>query len=140
MSRHARSGFTISEIVIILVIIAILLLIAIPQFTRPVLTALAKPDSVVATGSSGSIAVRVTSRQGVPQRGVTVSFESQGRGTVTPAEVRTDSNGVATAAWQAASDTGGMAVSVRAAGRGKPVLVLRSRVRSQEPTPSTAQP
>jgi hypothetical protein len=140
LSRRPSSGFTISEIVIILVIIAILLLIAIPQFTRPTLTTVTAPDSVVATGASGPIAIRVTARGGAPQTGVAVRFEAQGRGTVTPAEVRTDSAGIATATWQAAADTGSMVVTARAAGRAQPVVVLRTRVRTQAPTAPIAQP
>lgn len=140
MRRAVRSGFTISEIVIVLVIIAILLLITIPQFTRPNLAAVTVPDSLVAPNASGAVAVRVTSRRGTPQRGVIVRFEVQGRGTVTPDEVPTDSAGLATAAWRASADTGTLTIRVRAAGRAQPEVVLRTRVRGQAPASSGTQP
>ena len=135
MSRAASSGFTTSEIVIALVIVAILLLIAIPQFSRPNLTTVTAPDSVVSPEASGTIAVRVTSRGGAPQRGVSVTFEAQGKGSVTPAEVRTDSAGVATSIWRAAPDTGAVSITVRAAGRARPEIVLRTRVRGAASVP-----
>ena len=95
MSRAARFGFSIFETVAILVILAILLLIAIPQFTRPTLAALAAPDSVVAPSSFGTLSVKVSDSRGTPQRGVTVRFEAEGKGSVSPAEASTDSAGVA---------------------------------------------
>lgn len=139
MSRAARGGFSILETVAILVIIAILLLIAIPQFSRPSLAAVAAPDSVVAPGSFGTIAIKVSNSRGTPQQGVTVRFETEGKGAVTPAEATTDSVGVARAVWQAAPDTGALSVTARAAGRAQPALVLRTRVRGQAlATPATA--
>jgi Tfp pilus assembly major pilin PilA len=135
VSRAARSGFSIVETVAILVIIAILLLIAIPQFTRPSLAALAAPDSVVAPRSFGTLAVKVSDSRGTPQQGVAVRFEAEGMGTVSPAEASTDSTGVAHAVWQAAADTGALAVTARAAGRARPALVMRTRVRG--PVPAT---
>ena len=146
MSRAARSGFSIVETVAIFVIIAILLLIAIPQFTRPSLAAVAAPDSVVAPGSFGTIAVKVANSRGTPQQGVTVRFEAEGKGTVTPPEAATDSSGVARTVWQAAPDTGALSVTARAAGRAQPALVLRTRVRAQPlstpaaPAPQAKQP
>ena len=130
MRREARSGFTTAEIVIALVIIGILLLIAIPQFTRPTLTAVSAPDSIAAPNGTGRIAVRVTSARGTPQRGVTVRFESAGKGTVDPTDAITDSTGLAATTWKAAADTGELTVTVHAAGRTNPELVLRSRVRA----------
>ena len=76
MSRAARYGFSIIETVAIFIIIAILLLIAIPQFTRPSLAAVAAPDSVVSPGSFGKLSVKVSDSRGTPQRGVTVRFEA----------------------------------------------------------------
>ena len=139
VSRVARSALSTAEVIIILVIIAILLLIAIPQFTRPVLTAVAAPDSLVAPGSSGPLAVRVTSVGGTPQRGVTVRFETAGSGSVAPQEAASDSAGVAHATWRAGPDTGAFSVTARAAGRARPELVLRTRVRAAAPNASTAQ-
>ena len=138
MRRTARSGFSILETIAIFIIIAILLLIAIPQFSRPSLAAVAAPDSVVAPGSFGTIAVKVTGARGTPQQGVTVRFEVEGKGSVTPTEASTDSSGVARTVWQAAPDTGALSVTARAAGRAQPTLVLRTRVRAQPASPSTA--
>jgi hypothetical protein len=139
VSRSVRRGFSIFETIAIFVIIAILLLIAIPQFTRPTLAAVAAPDSVVSPGSFGTLAVKVSNARGVPQRGVTVRFEVDGKGSVTPAEAATDSTGVARVVWQAAPDTGALSVTARAAGRARPALVVRTRVRGQPlPTPPAA--
>jgi hypothetical protein len=135
LRRAARSALTTSEIVIVLVIVALLLLITIPQFTRPTLATVSAPDSVVAPGASGPIAIRVSRRNGTPQSGVTVRFETEGHGSVTPTEARTDSTGVATATWRAAADTGALSVTARAAGRSQPEIVLHARVRGQ-PTPT----
>lgn len=139
MKGAARSGFSILETAAILVIIAILLLIVIPQFTRPSLAAVAGPDSVVAPGSFGSLAVKVSDSRGTPQRGVTVRFDVEGKGSVSPAEASTDSAGVAHVVWQAAADTGSLDVTARAAGRARPAVVFHSRVRGQaSPAPPTA--
>lgn len=141
MSRSVRRGFSILETVAILVIIAILMLIAIPQFSRPTLAAVAVPDSIVAPGSFGTLAIKVLNSQGVPQRGVTVRFEAEGKGSVTPAEASTDSAGVARVVWQAAPDTGMLSVTARAAGRARPAFVVRTRVRGQPVTaPAAASP
>jgi hypothetical protein len=134
--RVVRSGFSIIETVAILVIIALLLLIVIPQFTRPSLAAVAGPDSVVAPGAFGNLSVKVSDASGTPQRGVAVRFEVEGKGNVSPAEASTDSAGVAHVVWQAAPDTGVMNVTARAAGRARPTLVFRSRVSGQRPTVS----
>lgn len=131
MSRAARNGFSVFETVAIFVIIAILLLIAIPQFTRPTLAAVGVPDSVVTPGSFGGLSVKVSDSRGTPQRGVTVRFEVEGKGSVTPAEAPTDSTGVAHTVWQAAADTGVLSVTARAAGRSRPALVIRTNVRGK---------
>ena len=138
MKGVARSGFSILETVAILIIIAILLLIVIPQFTRPSLAAVAGPDSVVAPGSFGSLAVKVSDSRGTPQRGVAVRFEVEGKGSVSPTEAATDSVGVAKVVWQAAADTGTLQVTARAAGRARPTLVYHSRVRGQPNTAGAA--
>ena len=136
MRQTVRNGMTISEIVIVLVIVAILMLIAIPQFTRPNLQAVTVPDSLVAPSASGPISVRVTSRTGTPQRGVSVRFETEGRGSIEPEEVRTDTTGVASSTWRAAADTGALTIRVRPAGRAQPEVVLRTRVRGQTSAPT----
>jgi hypothetical protein len=133
-----RNGFSIFETVAILVIVALLLLIVIPQFTRPSLAAVTGPDSVVAPGSFGKLEVKVSDSRGNPQRDVPVRFEVEGKGNVNPAEASTDSAGVASAVWQAAPDTGTLNVTARAAGRARPTLVFRTRVRGQPPTASPA--
>ena len=141
MSRTVRTGFSILETVAILVIIALLLLIVIPQFTRPSLAAVAGPDSVVAPGSFGNLGVKVSDSRGEPQRGVAVRFEVEGKGNVLPAEATTDSAGVAHVVWQAATDTGVLAVTARAAGRARPTLVFRTKVRGQPlSTPPASAP
>jgi len=138
VSSAARRGFSILETVAIFVIIAILLLIVIPQFTRPSLAALAAPDSVVTPGSFGTLAVKVSSPSGTPQQGVIVRFEAEGKGSVTPAEASTDTAGVARTVWQAAPDTGALSMTARAAGRAQPTLVLRTHVRGQQVVLPTA--
>lgn len=140
MSRSVRGGFSIVETIAILVIIAILLLIAIPQFTRPSLAAVAAPDSVVSPGSFGTIGIKVLSPSGVPQRGARVRFDAEGKGTVNPAEATTDSTGVAHTVWQAAADTGVLSVTARAAGRSRPILVIRTHVRGLSISPPAAAP
>ena len=110
----ARNGFSIFETVAILVIVALLLLIVIPQFTRPSLAAVAGPDSVVAPGSFGSLEVKVSDSRGNPQRDVSVRFEVEGKGNVTPLEAFTDTAVVAHVMWQAAPDTGTLSVPARA--------------------------
>jgi len=139
VSRAARYGFSIIETVAILIIIAILLLIAIPQFTRPTLAAVAAPDSVVSPGYFGKLSVKVSDSRGTPQRGVTVRFEAEGKGTVSPAEASTDSTGVAQTIWQAAPDTGVLSVTARAAGRAQPALVIRTSVKGK-PASAPAAP
>ena len=140
MRRAARGGFSILETVAILVIIAILLLIVIPQFTRPSLAAVAGPDSVVAPASFGSLAIKVSDSRGTPQRGVAVRFEVEGKGSVQPAEASTDSAGIAHVVWQAAPDTGVFDVTARAAGRSRPTLVFHTRVRGQPASATAATP
>lgn len=128
MIRERQRAFTVFEVVIILLIIAVLLAIAIPQFTAPTLTTVSAPDSVVASGSAGPVAVRVSRRGGASQAGVRVRFETEGKGEVIPAEVVTDSTGVATSEWRAGSDSGALRISVRVAARERPEVVLRTRV------------
>ena len=140
MSSAVRFGFSVFETVAILVILAVLLLIAIPQFTRPTLTKVAAPDSVVAPGSFGKLAVKVSDSNGTPQRGVVVRFEAEGKGSISPAEASTDSTGVANTVWQAAADTGGLTVTARAAGRARPALVIHTSVRGKTAAVQAATP
>lgn len=142
MSAGARKGVTVLETVIIVVIIGLLLLITIPRFTAPSLSVMTAPDSVVAAGASGGIAVRVTDRRGALQRGVRIQFEATGAGSVTPAEAETDSAGMARATWHAATDSGRMRVVAHLAGRTTPEVEMLARVAaSASPTapPPNAQ-
>jgi hypothetical protein len=138
VSRAVRRGFSVFETVAILVIIAILLLIVIPQFTRPSLVAVSGPDSVVAPASFGNLAVKVTNGGGTPQRGVSVRFEVEGKGNVSPTEASTDSAGVAHVVWQASPDTGTLNVTARAAGRARPTLEFHARVSGKAIAPTSA--
>ena len=150
MSRTARNGFSILETVAILVIIALLMLIVIPQFTRPTLAAVAVPDSVVAPGSFGKLAVKVSSSSGDCRHGAEAGARRLGDPRKTSLadkpelktinEVRyvTDSAGVANAVWQAAADTGALSVTARAAGRSRPALVIHTSVRGPVAATSAA--
>jgi hypothetical protein len=132
MKAKHRSGITVLELVIVLVIIGLLLLIFIPRFTAPALVGVAAPDSVVAGSASGDLAVRVTSRSGVPQRGTKVEFEATGVGSVTPAEAETDSTGTARATWHASADSGTMRIVAHLAGKTTPSVTMTSRVRAAQ--------
>jgi prepilin-type N-terminal cleavage/methylation domain-containing protein len=101
VKRVARErGFSIIELLIVLVIVVILAAIAIPQFSRVQLRRVAAPDSVVAPNASGPLTVRVTGWRGRPVPGMTVRFEATGRGgAVTPTSAVTDSAGRATTTW-----------------------------------------
>ncbi|MDQ3949183.1 MAG: Ig-like domain-containing protein [Gemmatimonadota bacterium] len=112
--RRLERGFSIIELLIVLVIVVILLAIAIPQFGRVELRPVAAPDSVVAPNASGPLTVRVTGWRGRPVPGVTVRFEATGRGgAVTPTSAVTDSAGRATTTW-IVRDTSTSAVFVAA--------------------------
>jgi hypothetical protein len=96
---HGR-GLAIIELLIVLVIVALLFAIAIPQFSRVQLRPVTRPDSVVAPNASGPLTVRVTGWRGRTVPGVTVRFEATGRGgAVTPTTATTDSAGLAATTW-----------------------------------------
>ena len=95
-----RGGLATIELLIVLVIEAILLAIAIPQFGRVQVRTVVAPDSVVAPNASGPLTVRVTGWRDRAVPGVTVRFEATGRGgAVTPTTATTDSTGTATTTW-----------------------------------------
>jgi prepilin-type N-terminal cleavage/methylation domain-containing protein len=96
----ARRGLAIVEMLIVLVIVALLFAIAIPQFSRVDVQPVTKPDTVVAPNASGPLSVRVVGWRGRAVPGATVRFEASGRGgAVTPTSAVTDSAGVATTTW-----------------------------------------
>jgi prepilin-type N-terminal cleavage/methylation domain-containing protein len=121
-------GFSVIELLIVLVIMVILLAIAIPQFGRVELRPVVAPDSVVAPNASGPLTVRVTGWRGRPASGVTVRFEATGRGgAVTPTSAVTDSAGQATTTW-IVRDTSTSAVFVVAAEGQRARLAVPVRV------------
>jgi prepilin-type N-terminal cleavage/methylation domain-containing protein len=98
--RALARGFSVIELLIVLVIVVLLLAIVIPQFGRVELSTVAGPGPVAAANASGPLTVRVTGWRGRPVRGVTVRFEATGRGgAVTPTSGVTDSAGQATTTW-----------------------------------------
>jgi Tfp pilus assembly protein FimT len=98
--RRAGRGLAIVEILIVLVIVALLFAIAIPQFSRVAVRPVVQPDSVVVTNASGPLSVRVVGWRGRAVPGVTVRFEATGRGgAVTPTSAVTDSGGLASTTW-----------------------------------------
>lgn len=128
MHTGARRGMTAIEIVSSLVILAIIVGIGIANFTAPTIIAVARPDSLTTSAGSGTLSVKVAARTGNPQPGVTVVFESQGSGGVTPTDALTDSTGIASARWRAGPDTGMLRITARAAGRSRPTVVFSSHV------------
>ena len=73
-----------------------------------------------------SAAVRVVDAGGAPVPGVVVSFAAVGGGTVAPAAARTDSAGVARAAWTLGGAAAEQTLAASVAGVAEPV-VLRAR-------------
>lgn len=108
MIARDRRGFTLIEMLIVVVIVAILGAIAYGRFNRPSLSALVVPDSVVAPQSTGRFVIQVENGFGRPKRGVPVVFRViDGSGTIAPEVVETDSAGAAGAQW-IASSVGGL--------------------------------
>jgi Tfp pilus assembly major pilin PilA len=142
--RALERGFSVVELLIIFVIVAILVAIAIPQFGRVNVRPVVVPDSVAAPNASGPLTVRVTGWRGRPVPGVTVRFEATGRGgAVTPTSAVTDSGGQATTTW-IVRDTSTVTV-FRATVEGQrarvaaPVRVSAGRAGAAVP-PATARP
>ncbi len=73
-----------------------------------------------------SAAVRVEDAGGAPVAGVVVSFQAGGGGAVSPATARTDSLGVARAAWTLGGTAAEQTLAARVAGIAEP-LVLQAR-------------
>jgi prepilin-type N-terminal cleavage/methylation domain-containing protein len=108
MIDRDRRGFTLIEMLIVVVIVAILGAIAYGRFNRPSLSALVVPDSVVAPQSTGRFVIQVENGFGRPKGGVPVVFRViDGSGTISPEVVETDSAGAAGAQW-IASSVGGL--------------------------------
>lgn len=107
MIDRSRRGFTLIEMLIVVVIVAILGAIAYGRLNRPALSALIVPDSVVAPQASGRLVVQVESALGRSKTGVPVVFRViEGSGTISPEVVETDSAGTAGAQWIAGSVAG----------------------------------
>ena len=138
MYSGSRRGMTIVEMLIVIAIIVILAAIVMANVTAPALTAVAKPDTISTSAGSGVFAVRVTASGGHPQRGVTIRFETEGSGSVVPAEAVTDSTGVAKTTWRAGPDTGVFRITARASGRSRPELVVRTHVTGIPAAPAAA--
>jgi prepilin-type N-terminal cleavage/methylation domain-containing protein len=120
--RTPRRGFTMIEVLIVVVILAILAVIVWPRISHrgaavgPAarLTWVAHPDSVVGPGDSTEVVVRVEDERGTPVAGAEVEFGvGAGRGSVSPAVSRTDGRGLATAVWRFGADSGSNALTAR---------------------------
>lgn len=122
MQRHRR-GLTVLSLVIILVVIGVLIFfllrgrdVADPGEISPaatpegapvastipgaLLTTVRAPLAPVAAGATDTVVVRLANEAGAPMIGIPVRFTAiAGEGRVAPAEVRTDSLGLATALW-----------------------------------------
>lgn len=139
MNFGARKGLTVLELVIILVIVGLLLLIVIPRFTGANLQMVTAPDSLVAPGVAGEMAVRVTNRSGAPQRGAKVEFEVT-NGSVNPSVVETDSTGMARTSWRAGADTGTMRLVAHLDGRTTPEVTATVKIRGTPLLPAAPPP
>lgn len=107
MIDRSHRGFTLIEMLIVVVIVAILGAIAYGRLNRPSLSALIVPDSVVAPQASGRLVVQVENAFGRSRTGVPVVFRViEGAGTISPEVVETDSAGTAGAQWIAGSVAG----------------------------------
>jgi alpha-tubulin suppressor-like RCC1 family protein len=97
----------------------------------PLAARLAAPGAVELRGVVGealadSPTVRVEDAGGAPVGGVVVSFQAGGGGSVSPATARTDSLGVARAAWTLGGAAAEQTLAARVAGIAEP-LVLQAR-------------
>ena len=119
--QAARSGFTIVEMLIIVVIVGILITIAYPYFARrsrgdhlPArLSWVAGPDSAVSPGAVKALAVRVEDDAGQPVAVVVVDFESGSGASIIRSTATSDSTGMAPVSWHFASDTGHVSLLAR---------------------------
>lgn len=139
----ARRGIAVIELVVVALIVAVLLAIAIPRFTRPTLDVVQGPGASIRAGSSGPLAVRVTSWRGAAQAGVPVEFVAADGIAVTPTIARTDSAGVARATWFAGPEAGTATIRAHVEGRDLPSVTIATRstaVAPAAPAPSVAPP
>ena len=140
----ARRGIAVMEVIVVALIVGVLLVIAIPRFTRPTLDVVEGPGASIRAGETGPIAVRVTSWRGAAQPGVPVAFETADGIAVTPEVATTDSNGVARATWFAGPGRGARTIVAHVEGRETPSVTVATRAdEAAEPAtaaPSTAPP
>lgn len=95
-----RKGFSVIELVIILAIVAVLLAIVFPRLMKSSMTVVTQPAAGLAPGSSTPVSVRVLVGRKFPNEQEAIHFAvTEGGGTVSPAEAKTDSAGVATTTW-----------------------------------------
>lgn len=134
-----RRGIAVMEVIVVALIVGVLLVIAIPRFTRPTLDVVEGPAASVTAGETGPIAVRVTSWRGAAQRGVPVAFETADGIAVTPEVATTDSNGVARATWFAGPGQGPRTIVAHVQGRETPSVTVSTRA-EESAAPATAAP
>ena len=133
----ARRGIAVMEVIVVALIVGVLLVIAIPRFTRPTLDIVEGPGASIQSGDTGPIAVRVTSWRGAAQRGVPVAFETADGIAVTPEVATTDSNGVARATWFAGPGRGPRTIVAHVEGRDTPSVTVATRAdEAAEPVPA----
>ncbi len=139
ISPAVRRGIAVMEVIVVALIIGVLLVIAIPRFTRPTLDIVEGPGASIQAGETGPIAVRVTSWRGAAQRGVPVAFETADGIAVTPEVATTDSNGVARATWFAGPGRGPRTIVAHVEGRETPSVTVATRA-DGEAAPAPAAP
>ena len=101
MSRILRrKGFSVVEFVIILAIVAVLLAIVFPRLMKSEMVIVGQPATGLAPGSATPVSVRLQVGKKFPNEREAIQFAvTEGGGSVNPAEVKTDTAGVATTTW-----------------------------------------
>lgn len=144
MTRHVRTGLTVIELVMVIVIIGLLIGITMPYVrshnraaTGARLAAATAPDSLVAPGSAQRIVIAVTDLAGKPLRGVAVTFAAEGGGAVSRAMVQSDSAGHAAITWTIGRAAGANTLTASAPGSGPARIAVTARA---APADSAAHP